>query len=124
MEFCDICDNMLYIKHVMKEESMRDESVSNGVEYFCKFCGNVESLAQNEPKLISKVSFQNNQDVEDLVGGDMINDITLPHVHNIPCKNTDCVRPEGEKHDVILMRYDTKNSKYMYYCTYCHTKWK
>tara|TARA_B100000405_G_C16653459_1_gene399346 strand:- start:475 stop:819 length:345 start_codon:yes stop_codon:yes gene_type:complete len=114
---------MLYIKH--KKEQSSNESVSDGVEYFCKFCGNVKPLAQKQPKLISKVSYQDNHDVEDLVGGDMINDVTLPHVHDIKCKKGDnCQKPKGEKDDVILMRYDTNNSKYMYYCTYCQIKWK
>ena len=111
---------MLYIKHVMKEGS----SHSIGVEYFCKFCGNIEPFAEDEAKLISRVSFTDKHGVEDLVGEDMIHDITLPHIHTVKCTNDSCTRQEGEKNDVILLRYDKNNSKYLYYCSHCQNKWK
>ncbi len=115
MDFCDICDNMLYIKHVVKDDK------NSSVEYFCKFCGNKKLF---EPKLISRVSFKDKHGVEDLVGEDMIYDNTLPHVHTVACINKDCKRPDGEKNDVILLRYDMNNSKYLYYCVHCKEKWK
>jgi aspartate carbamoyltransferase regulatory subunit len=54
-------------------------------------------------------------------------DPTLPRIYNIRCPNTACkTNEEGEKTpaEVIYMRYDDENMKYLYICTTCDTTWK
>ena len=54
-------------------------------------------------------------------------DPTLPRINNIPCpnpvcesnKDKDAVHPE-----IIYMRYDDINMKYIYTCTLCDKVWK
>ena len=51
-------------------------------------------------------------------------DPTLPRCNNIPCPNDNCVcNTEDKENNVIYIRYDDINLKYMYLCTYCDTTW-
>jgi hypothetical protein len=49
-------------------------------------------------------------------------DPTLPRIHNIPCPNPECATKEGK--EVIYIRYDDTNLKYLYLCTECDKLWK
>lgn len=52
-------------------------------------------------------------------------DPTLPHVSNIICRNGMCrSRTAGVKSDVIYIKYDAINMKYLYICTVCDAQWK
>ena len=62
-------------------------------------------------------------------------DPTLPHTNNIKCPNQACLSnqaiesiQEGEENkiqnDIIYLRYDDINMKYIYICTLCDTIWK
>lgn len=52
-------------------------------------------------------------------------DPTLPHVSNIVCRNDECrSRTGGAKPDVIYIKYDSVNMKYLYICTVCDAQWK
>jgi DNA-directed RNA polymerase subunit M/transcription elongation factor TFIIS len=52
-------------------------------------------------------------------------DPTLPHVHNIKCPNEECLTNNGQaKPDVIYMKYDLVNLKFLYICTVCKQNWK
>ena len=52
-------------------------------------------------------------------------DPTLPHVSNIICRNGSCrSRTSGVKPDVIYIKYDAVNMKYLYICTVCDAPWR
>lgn len=52
-------------------------------------------------------------------------DPTLPHVQNIKCPNEACASNTGEKQrDVIYMKYDPTNLKYLYICNVCNQHWR
>ena len=54
-------------------------------------------------------------------------DPTLPRINNIPCPNSacDCNRAKNPvPTEVIYMRYDDINMKYIYICTICDNIWK
>jgi len=53
------------------------------------------------------------------------NDPTLPHVHNITCPNNDCESNTTDKEsDIIYLKYDAVNMKFLYICNLCETKWR
>ncbi len=60
----------------------------------------------------------------------ILNDFTvldprLPHVNTLPCPNEACkTNTEGAEKDVIYMKYDAENMKFLYICTVCKTKWR
>ena len=52
-------------------------------------------------------------------------DPTLPHVKNIKCPNASCPSNSGsEPRDVIYIKYDAVNLKYLYICTKCPQRWR
>ena len=53
-------------------------------------------------------------------------DITLPHIKsdNIKCPNSECISITDEKQsDIIYIKYDKDNMKYIYSCNHCGQKW-
>jgi hypothetical protein len=49
-------------------------------------------------------------------------DPSLPHVNNIACPN--CKGNNTEKqNDVIYIKYDAENKKYLYFCCKCDHFW-
>jgi len=54
-------------------------------------------------------------------------DPTLPHVKNIKCPNEVCPsNTSGVERDVIYMKHDSANLKFLYICTVCpqRTSWR
>ena len=61
-------------------------------------------------------------------------DPTLPRVSKILCPNSDCKTnhgsskasdsPESGEREIIYLRYDAVNIKYVYLCSTCDTVWK
>jgi hypothetical protein len=52
-------------------------------------------------------------------------DPTLPHVHTIKCPNSDCTSNTSEvEKDVIYLKYDVINMKFIYICNLCDTQWR
>jgi aspartate carbamoyltransferase regulatory subunit len=52
-------------------------------------------------------------------------DPTLPRVTNILCPNLDCAsNKDSHIREIIYIRYDDINMKYVYLCSTCDTVWK
>ena len=52
-------------------------------------------------------------------------DPTLPRIRNLKCPNPECkYNKEDKTAEVIYVRYDDDNLKYLYICNECDTKWK
>ena len=51
-------------------------------------------------------------------------DPTLPHVNTIKCPNTVCESNSGKEKDVIYLKYDAVNMKFIYICNVCDTQWR
>ena len=51
-------------------------------------------------------------------------DPTLPRRNNIPCPNNECdSHKKGKNSEVIYLRYDDTNMKYIYLCCKCDNSW-
>ena len=126
MEFCEICDNLLYLK--ADEES--------ALIKYCKHCSFskketihgrsavrvAESLYSEDDLLY--LQFQNKY---------LRYDPTLPRVCDpaLACPNGDCSgRIDAEKagieytNQVLYIKYHPIHMKYMYCCDYCGTIWR
>lgn len=116
MEFCKECENMLYLK--------LDEA--DALVLHCKYCG------QEQPTPAERVYELANTRVDDYtnyklyVTPNIVHDPTLPRVNNIPCPNDACPTKSSKKleGEVIYVKYDAKNMKYLYYCVHCASFWK
>ena len=52
-------------------------------------------------------------------------DPTLPRINRIPCPNAECdTNTKETSREIIYIRYDDTNIKYMYLCSTCDYVWK
>ena len=112
--FCDDCNNTMYI--------YLDKDISK-LYLYCKTCLNKKEynnnlLYNNDSNIKISESINNNK---------FINyDITLPHIksNNIKCTNEGCKSIVDKlESDIIFIKYDKNNMKYIYTCNYCGQKW-
>lgn len=108
MKFCDQCENMLYI------------SVKNcSLIYYCKNCNfSVEQDCTSKSVDISIVD--DHDKISQYMSKYIKYDKTLPRVNNIKCS---CVKSNGQEDEVIYVKYDHANMKYLYYCCHCERFW-
>ena len=140
MKFCSNCDNMYYISI--------NETDSNLLSYYCRNCGHVDDTVQEEGICILNTQLKKSQQKFNHIINEYTKlDPTLPRIYNIPCPNGMCstnkhtiTKASSEssssaslsstadtpltKAEVIYMRYDDANLKYLYICTTCDTVWK
>lgn len=115
MEFCNFCDNMLYIKS--NEENPFD------VKYYCKNCTFEKPLSTG---MVIQNRYDNTTNVnyKSIINKNIVHDPTIPHIDNIPCLNSQCTKPEDQGNDVMYIKVDNINLKFIYYCTYCKHYWE
>ena len=122
MHFCSICQNMYYISI--------DAINPNKLVYYCRNCGHVENniLEGNSNIFITQNNLKKNkQEFSHIINQYTKLDPTLPRVNNVLCPNEECLTntdPDKNLREIIIMRYDDKNMKYVSLCSTCDTVWK
>jgi len=119
MHFCSECGNMLYIKVSQTEEK--------NLIYYCRKCGH-EKVSINEDNLcVSKIYLTKKKNkIDNMINEFTKLDPTLPRLTNIKCPNSQCSSnsQEGETAEIIYIRYDDRNLKFLYLCSSCDNTWK
>lgn len=130
MRFCIECHNMYYIR-------LSDNDGGNLI-YYCRNCGHEENIAETDIDnlCISKTNISSNKiSYKNIVNEYTKLDPTLPRVKNMKCPNADCKSnkktPESKdgsddvsvQPEIIYLRYDDKNMKFIYLCAHCDTTW-
>ena len=130
MHFCNKCDNMLYIR-LLEEDA-------DSLVYYCRNCGDSDQsitkeniCVLNTDTIISEKAYLH--DINEYTKLDP----TLPRTNNIKCPNQLCpsnitidepgpstIEENTNKNEVIYLRYDDINMKYIYICTQCDKIWK
>lgn len=116
MEFCDICNNMLYVKSNEERDLIK----------YCKHCEFSKKETSGKSIKISETMYSE----DDLLYNQHINkylrfDPTLRRIKDstIKCKNKECdVEPENER--VLYIKYHPQNMKYLYICDHCGYIWR
>lgn len=118
MHFCGDCSNMYYISI--------DPNDSNKLVYYCRNCGNTDSNLSVDNVTISKIQMKKSeQEFGHIINKYTKLDPTLPRVTNILCPNQECITNKDDKpREIIYIRYDDTNMKYVYLCCSCDTAWK
>ena len=118
MHFCAECQNMYYIKISGDDE--------NKLIYYCRNCGYEDALLTDSNICVSKTQFKRSE----LKYNHFINqytklDPTLPRTQMIKCPMSECESNSDEsKREIIYIRYDDIEMKYIYLCSKCDTTWK
>uniref|UniRef100_A0A6C0FGU2 DNA-directed RNA polymerase M/15kDa subunit domain-containing protein n=1 Tax=viral metagenome TaxID=1070528 RepID=A0A6C0FGU2_9ZZZZ len=95
--------------------------------YYCRNCGNQDESAE----ITGSMSVSNihvNEETSSM--SHIINkytklDPTLPRINRIPCPNAECAtNTAGAEREIIYIRYDDTNIKYVYLCSTCDFTWK
>lgn len=118
MHFCSNCSNMYYIRI--------NSDDPNKLVYYCRKCGNEDKLLAIENVCVSKTQVKKSeQSFGHIVNKYTKLDPTLPRISNILCVNPDCItNTEDKPREIIYIRYDDANMKYIYLCSDCDTIWK
>lgn len=121
MKFCSQCDNMYYIGISEKD--------SNKMIYYCRNCGyKDEELTQEGCCVLSTQFKKGGQSFNHIINKYTKLDPTLPRINNVKCPNSQCASNDEsdktKKPEIIYLRYDDDNMKYLYICVDCDTNWK
>lgn len=129
MHFCTVCQNMYYIRLTGEN---KDQLI-----YYCRKCGHEddELIASLENVCVSQTQLKASvSSYEHIINKYTKLDPTLPHINNIKCPNTACASNEStdetkdgddqKEADILYLRYDDTNMKFVYLCTECNTVWK
>jgi len=119
MKFCTQCDNMYYI-------GISSEN-SNQLTYYCRNCGYKDETITNEGVCVLKTELKNSgTKFHHIINQYTKLDPTLPRIYSIKCPNGNCktnATEAKEPAEVIYMRYDDTNLRYLYICSECDTVW-
>jgi hypothetical protein len=97
--------------------------------YYCRNCGNEDNNLANENICVSRTHIKRSeQKYSHIINKFTKLDPTLPRSNTIKCPNQDCIsnssKEEAIEREVIYMRYDDINMKYIYICANCDSVWK
>ena len=120
MKFCEKCDNMYYIGISADDH--------NKLTYYCRLCGNKDETITEEGVCVLDTQFKKGeQKFNHIINEYTKLDPTLPRIYNMKCPNVECKTNHEEYKkpvEVIYMRYDDDNLKYLYICVECDSTWK
>ncbi len=118
MHFCSNCSNMYYIRINADD--------SNKLVYYCRKCGNEDKILAIENVCVSKTQIKKSeQTFSHIINKYTKLDPTLPRINTVLCPNKDCLtNKDGKPREIIYIRYDDTNMKYIYLCSQCDTAWQ
>lgn len=117
----------------------------NELQYYCRHCGNIDNTIASENICVSKVNVKHSttpQSFSQVVNKYTKLDPTLPRIHTMKCPNDECPsnnkvssgsgsgsggggagKSTKSKSEIIYVRYDDTNLKYVYLCAKCDKVW-
>ena len=121
MHFCTVCRNMYYLKL---------GSDANSLIYYCRNCGHEYQNITPDDVCVSRTQIKRSeQKYTHIVNEYTKLDPTLPQTDTIRCPTQTCPSNGADtesraRREVIYIRYDDTNMKYIYLCAHCDTMWK
>jgi DNA-directed RNA polymerase subunit M/transcription elongation factor TFIIS len=99
---------------------------TNKLVYYCRNCGNEDKLLAVENVCVSKTQIKKSeQSFNHIINKYTKLDPTLPRINTVLCTNPDCATNiKDEPREIIYIRYDDTNMKYVYLCSTCDTVWQ
>ena len=136
-DFCPVCKYYLYLMQVGPSAVLpvqigpvlRDpapvDSDGETLRRLCRNCG--YQADDKEGGLILEINLKEkiSEGYKILMNEFTKQDPTLPHVNTIKCPNEVCEsNTSNKKKDVIYLKYDAVNMKFLYICNNCDAQWR
>lgn len=136
-DFCTMCHYYLYLEErevpidavavaaaaAGKADPKQVPKTTTMLYRVCRNCG-WEEEAKSGAVLEIDLKEKTSEGYKILLNEFTVHDPTLPHVNTITCPNEDCPSQQNGDKDVIYIKYDAVNLKFLYICTKCNTQWK
>jgi DNA-directed RNA polymerase subunit M/transcription elongation factor TFIIS len=120
MEFCKICQNMLYMKLAGDGSDGQPDEGDPQLSYYCRKCGAEAGAGAGGTSCAFRVTFKQRDSVSlQPLNAYTKHDATLPVAPETPCPSEGCSVPGS----VRYIRYDDTSIKYVYVCTACDATW-
>ena len=120
MHFCEKCQNMFYIKV--------SDTDGQQIVHYCRNCGNENTNISTDNVSISKIVFKGTEETYHMYLNKYSKmDPTIPRINTMDCPNESCQCNNAQNpidKDILYVRYDDQNLKYIYMCCHCDTTWK
>jgi uncharacterized protein YdcH (DUF465 family) len=104
---------------------------SNELIYYCRNCRHKdETITEEGICVLNSQLKKKEQKFNHIINQYTKLDPTLPRIYNVNCPNPQCKtnhevsKTEKKPTEVIYVRYDDDNLKYLYICVECDTTWK
>ena len=94
-----------------------DETNKQHLTHYCRNCGHVDQNNFDNSCILNMQIKKGEQKYNHIINEYTKLDPTLPRVYNIKCPNVACktkTDPENFKDEVVYVRYDGTNLKYLY----------
>jgi uncharacterized Zn finger protein len=103
-----------------------DPNNANKLVYYCRNCGNVDETLSVDNVTVSKIQLKKSeQEFSHIINKYTKLDPTLPRINTVLCPNPSCkTNTDDTPREIIYIRYDDTNMKYVYLCSTCDTVWK
>jgi hypothetical protein len=105
----------------------------NELQYYCRNCGHIDDTIAADNICVSKINIKHTttqQSFSQVINKYTKFDPTLPRIHTSRCPNDECPSNTGSvgekkksKNEIIYVRYDDMNLKYVYLCAKCDKVW-
>ena len=111
---------MYYLKLKNDDESSFDKLV-----YYCRKCGNEDnSLLDDKDNLyVSKTNMKVESNYKNIINKYTKLDPTIPRINTIDCPNSECANNPNIEKEILYIRYDDTNMKFVYLCANCDNIW-
>lgn len=115
MSWCPKCENFLFA-----------DSKGENLKRVCRTCGYEKDDESGGLVMETIVQERSSEGYKILLNEFTRSDPTLPHVKTLPCPNTTTcpTNLRKEARDVIIIKYDNQNMKFIYICNVCGTQWR
>ena len=118
MYFCEKCENMYYV-HI--------DSDTAAITHFCRNCGNTNNSVLNNTNTVYEYDVDKNSafKLANSLNQYTKYDPTLPRSNTIVCPNKECpsVGNSDINNEIVYIKYDEKNIKFIYLCCNCDKSW-
>ncbi len=114
MDYCPKCENFLFA-----------DSKESQLMRVCRTCPYKKADENGGLVMETIVQERSSEGYKILLNEFTRQDPTLPHVSTLPCPNKECATNTGKQtRDVIIIKYDNQNLKFIYICNVCATQWR